>query len=112
MPAKQRKKSPDHDIWLALRSFTQGLYDEMDKLQKKAPSAQLSDLATKRVNRAITDAKALMSAHDPYIFELAEFVPAGENPEVRDAVLILREILQGLERLDHKFHLSDLDLGL
>ena len=113
MPTKKRSRNaPDPNSWAALKSFAQGLYDEMDKLQKKAPSSGLSDLATKRVNRAIKDAKELMEAHDSYVTELSEFVPAGDNPEVRDAVLVLREILQALERLDDRFHLSDFDLGL
>ena len=111
MPTKNKSKGPDPNSWTALTSFTQGLYDEMDKLQKKAPSAGLSDLATKRVNRAIRDAKELMGEHDSYVTELSEFVPAGDNPEVRDAVLVLREILQALERLDDRFQLSDFNLG-
>jgi hypothetical protein len=112
MPTKGKSKTPDSKAWAALKSFTQGLYEEMDKLQKKAPSAGLSDLATKRVNRAIKDAKDLMEEHDSYVTELSEFVPAGDNPEVRDAVLVLREILQALERLDDKFHLADFDLRI
>ena len=112
MPTKNKSKTPDSSSWSALKSFTQGLYEEMDKLQKKAPSAGVSDLATKRVNRAIRDAKELMGEHDAYISELSEFVPAGDNPEVRDAVLVLREILQALERLDDRFRLSDVDLGI
>ncbi len=112
MPTKSKSKAPDQKLWAALKSFTQGLYDEMDKLQKKAPSAGLSDLATKRVNRAIKDAKELMGTYDSYVSELSEFVPAGDNPEVRDAVLVLREILQALERLDDRYNLSDFDLGI
>ena len=100
MSTKRKKnKGPNRDSLNALRSFTRGLYDETDKLAKKAPSSQLSDLATKRVNKAIADAKALMDEYDPYIPELDEFVPAGENPEVRDAVLVLREILNALNRV-------------
>jgi len=112
MPTKNKSKAPDQHSWAALKSFTQALYDEMDKLQKKAPSAGLSDLATKRVNRAIKDAKELMAEYDAYVTELSEFVPAGDNPEVRDAVLVLREILQALERLDDRYNLSDFDLGI
>lgn len=105
MSRKRSAQGPDPNEWHSLKSFTAGLYVEMDKLAKKAPSSQLSDLATKRVNRAIVDAKALMGSYDSYVAELAEFVPAGENPEVRDAVLVLREITQALERLDNSFGL-------
>ena len=47
-----------------------------------------------------------MAEYDPYVPELDEFVPAGENPEVRDAVLILREILDALDRVYKKFFSS------
>ena len=107
--SKKRKMSegPDQNAWYALRGFTKGLYDEMDKLAKKAPSSQLSDLATQRVNRSIAESKMLMASHDPYVADLSEIVPAGENPEVRDAVLVLREILDAIDRLDEIFSLDD-----
>ena len=80
--AKGHQHRPDAATWSALKSFTAGLYDEMDKLSKKAPSATVSDLGLNRVNRAIKQAKDLMGAFDVYAAELAEFVPAGDNPEV------------------------------
>jgi len=84
--------------WIELQSYVEGLYDETDKLSKKAPSSATSDLATDRVNQAIRDARELLGQQDRYVRELKEFVPAGQNPEVRDALLILREIRQALER--------------
>lgn len=107
MARKPTPKTPDAQTWADLRSFTSGLYDEMDKLGKKAPSAQISDLALQRVNRAIREAKVLLGVHDNYVADLAEFVPAGENPEVRDAVLVLKEILQGLTRANRAFDLTE-----
>src|SRR5687768_13269281 len=101
-----RKAGFDVQQWEDLRSFVIGLYDEMDKLAKKAPTAGLSDLATKRVNRAVADARELMGSHDQYVAELEQFVAAGDNPEVRDAVLVLREIKQGLVRTDDKLGLD------
>lgn len=100
------KKQDVIELWEDLRSYVIPLYDEMDKLAKKAPSSTLSDLATQRVNRAISDARDLMAASDKYIAEIAVFVPAGQNPEVRDAVLMLREVKQGLIRYNTKFHLQ------
>jgi hypothetical protein len=100
---KGEEKGPDIHRWNELRSFTQGLYEEMDKLAKKAPSALLSDLATQRVNRAILDAKTLMESFDTYVSDLKQFVPAGNNPEVGDALLMLREITQALERVNERF---------
>ncbi|MDQ3524890.1 MAG: hypothetical protein M3451_07545 [Chloroflexota bacterium] len=107
--APRRKPSgsgPDPDAWYALKNFVEGLYDEMDKLYKKAPTTPLSDLATKRVNRGISEAKSLLGPFDVYVSEIEVFVPAGENPEVRDAVLVLREIMQGLQRVNELFKLA------
>lgn len=103
---RKATESPAADVWHRLESFTNTLYEEMDKLAKKAPASRLSDLATERVNRPIREAKELMGQHDTYIADLAEFVPAGENPEVRDAVLVLGEIRAALERLDETFKLT------
>lgn len=81
-----------------LGSFVDGLYVEMDKLAKKAPSSEISDLAFDRVSRAITNAKKLLDAHDEFVSEIKPFVQAGSNPEVRDVLLVLREITTGIER--------------
>src|SRR4051812_37773674 len=91
---KSRPKvvAPDPTNLARLSSFADGLYEEMDKLSKKAPSATVSDLALGRINRAIKDMRDLLAAHDPYVAEIKEFVAAGTNPEVRDAVLVLQEI--------------------
>jgi len=104
---RTRAARPDAGTWSRLRSYTDVLYEEMDKLSKKAPSSRLSDLATQRVNRAIHEAKELMAVHDPYIADLVQFVPAGDNPEVRDAVLVLGEIKAALERLNSTFELEE-----
>jgi hypothetical protein len=85
-----RSKKPEID-WYQFASFVAGLYDEVDKLSKKTPGAAMSDLATERVNRAIRDAKKLLT-EDQYLADVHEFVPAGNNPEMRDALLVLREI--------------------
>jgi hypothetical protein len=93
-----KPSAPDPALVRRLSSFADALYEEMDKLSKKAPSAAVSDLALGRINRAIRDMRALLSAHDPYVAEIKEFVPAGTNPEVRDAVLVLQEIRAGIAR--------------
>src|SRR5207244_5124813 len=82
-----------------LQSVSLGLYDEMDKLAKKAGADQVTDLALEQVNDFIRDAKALMT-EDAYIQRYKEFVPAGDNPEYRDVVVVMRQLRQGLERLD------------
>jgi hypothetical protein len=85
-----------------LEDFVDGLYDELDKLAKKSPSSDLSDFAMGRVNRALTDAKTLIGPHDKYAAEISAFVEAGQNPEVRDAVLALREVRQAIGREERR----------
>ena len=88
-----------------IRSFVDSLYDEMDKLSKKAPASEVSDLALERVNRAIQAAKDLMDKEDEFIADLKVFVAAGSNPEVRDALLVLGEIKGGISRVRRKYEL-------
>jgi type II secretory pathway pseudopilin PulG len=80
-----------------LDSVSKGLYDEVDKLAKKAPADQVTDLLLTQVNDVVKDVKDLMPA-DAYIQRQREFVPAGSNPEHRDVVVVMRQIRQGLER--------------
>lgn len=85
------------DQLILLDSVSQGLYDEIDKLAKKAPAEPVTDLALEQINDVIRETKQFIEA-DPYIQRLNEFVSAGDNPQHRDAVLVLRQIRQGLER--------------
>lgn len=87
----------DDDKLLRLNSVVTGLYMEVDKLAKKAPVDEVSDLALKRINVAITEAKKLLKG-DPFVASIDVFVAAGENPEYRDVLLILREVKQGITR--------------
>lgn len=80
-----------------LFSEVTGLYDEMDKLAKKVPNEPVTDLQLKILNSFIKKAKRLLSG-DTIIDEVEGFVAAGDNPEYRDAVTVLRQIRQGLER--------------
>jgi hypothetical protein len=80
-----------------LRSVLAGLYDEIDKLTKKAPADEITELGLRQVNAVITGVKELL-AGDPFIDAIDPFVPAGENPEHRDVLLILRQLKQGLDR--------------
>lgn len=85
-----------------LQSVTEGLYEEIDKLSKKAPADFLTDLALSQVNDVIRETKMLINK-DSYIQRLNEFVAAGDNPEHRDAVIVLRQIRQGLNRFSESF---------
>lgn len=80
-----------------LVSVAEGLYQEVDKLNKKAPAEAITDLMCKELNVLISDATKLMK-DDPYVARVKPFVAAGENPENRDALLVLRTLLQGLKR--------------
>jgi DNA repair exonuclease SbcCD ATPase subunit len=84
-----------------LESVSQGLYDEIDKLTKKAPAESITDLALSQVNDVIKETKQLLDS-DAYIQRLNEFVPAGDNPQHRDVVLVLRLIREGLDRFRQK----------
>lgn len=81
-----------------LASVGDGLYLEVDKLNKKAPAEQTTKLMCDELNEFIKDATKLM-ASDPYVARVKPFVAAGEYPENRDALLVLRTLLQGLKRL-------------
>jgi hypothetical protein len=109
MPQKRvaaKAQKPDRARHIALSSYVDGLYVEVDKVAKKSPRDELSDLAVQRVNRAIRDAKSILDGFDEYVSDLAEFVPAGDNPEARDAVLVLSEIKAALSRTYAKYQLA------
>ena len=91
---RQKKQKVD-----LLQSVSLGLYDEMDKLAKKAGADEVTDLALEQANDFIRDARTLM-AEDPYVQRCKEFVPAGNNPQHRDVVVVMRQLRQGLERFD------------
>jgi hypothetical protein len=88
-----------------LESVSLGLYEEVDKLSKKSPGMPITDLVLSQLNDIIRETKQLAN-DDPYVKRLNEFVSAGDNPEQRDAVVMLRQVRQGLER--HKQQLSSL----
>jgi hypothetical protein len=82
---------------LFFQSVESGLYLEIDKLTKKAPAEEVTHLLLKHVNDLIRQTKVLL-AHDDYMKGLVQFVPAGDNPQYRDVILVLRQIHQALDR--------------
>ncbi len=80
-----------------LESVTQALYTEMTKMANKAPKETLTKLSLEKVNTAIRDVKAMIP-NDENLNEIRMFEPAGDNPEYRDAVLILSLLRAALER--------------
>jgi len=67
-------------------------------LTKKAPAEEVTDLLLKHVNDLIGQTKVFLG-HDDYMKGLVQFVPAGENPQHRDVIIVLRQIHQALDRL-------------
>jgi hypothetical protein len=102
----ERQRKDRADQLKVLESVSHGLYEEVDKLAKKSPVDQVTDLMLEQVNEVIRDTKALIM-DDPYVQRQKEFVPAGENPENRDVLLVLRLLRQGLVRF--KSTMSDLE---
>ena|SRR5947207_216805 len=84
-----------------LESESEGLYEEIDKLCKKAPSESVTNLQVNAVNGFIKRSKKLLEG-DPIIDEVTVFVAAGDNPEYRDVVTVLRQVNQGLERFRNR----------
>ena len=101
---QKRRKQLDEtrQQWELLNSVLTGLYGEFDKLTKKAPADQITELGLRRVNELIRQAKELL-AGDPFIDSIDPFVAAGENPEHRDVLLVLREIRQGMARRNSEY---------
>jgi hypothetical protein len=95
----------NHKKLILLDSVSEGLYEEVDKLAKKAPAEPLTDLALEQVNDVIRETKQLIET-DSYVQRLKEFVPAGDNPQHRDAVVVLRQIRQGLDRYRNELDLK------
>jgi hypothetical protein len=84
-----------------LKSVLQGYYGELDKLSKKAPADEVTELALKRINDLIKQCKELLQG-DPFIDSIDQFVAAGERPEHRDALLVLRDLQQGIARFEEE----------
>ncbi len=97
--ALEQQKSRSEQLSSALKA----LYDEMDKLNRKSPAMNISELSLGRVNKTIRSVKELLAeAQDDFVDEIAEFVPAGDMPEYRDVVLVLSQLKAGLERYQSK----------
>lgn len=81
-------------------STTHALYIEIDKLAKKSPREEVSQLTVDMTNRAITAMKALFDGtDDEFAEQIAPIVPAGDLPETRDVLLQLGQMRAALERL-------------
>lgn len=84
-------------------SELQGVYEEIDKLCKKAPNEPVTTLQLGIINRLIEKIKLLFT-DDKILKEIQIFVPAGDNPEYRDALTVLRQLRQALDRFRQKYN--------
>jgi len=83
-----------------LSSYVDGIYDEVSKLSSKRPTDSMSERMVDRANRAINALKDLtVNEKDPFLDEIEEFVPAGDEVEARDVVLTLRQVKDALSRM-------------
>jgi hypothetical protein len=94
----ERQKREQHDL---LKTFHTELYNEIDKLNRKVPTAPVSDYTLRKVNEHITKVKSFLP-DDPYLSEIHPFESAGDNPEYRDVILALAEIGASLKRFGNK----------
>jgi hypothetical protein len=83
--------------YVLLSSVLEGLYEEIDKQCKKAPGELITDLGLEQVNDIIKAIKEL-AKDDSYVQKQKEFVAAGDNPQLRDVIIVLKQLAQGLER--------------
>lgn len=96
---KKDKISEKIKLLPLLEDVCNGLYEETDKLFKKSAVEDVTDLTVIKVNEVIKDTKELVDT-DIYIQRINHFEPAGDNPEVRDIVLVLNQLLKGLKRFE------------
>ena len=87
-----------------LESFVIGIYEELSKLNVKWPTLPVSQLQLEQTNRVIRRLKEIMRDEDDlFVQDINEFVPAGNMPEARDVVLVLRQVKQTLGRMEAKY---------
>ena len=77
-----------------LNNVLEGMYDEIDKLTKKKTIELATDLIVEQVNSTLGEIQELLT-DDSHIAKLKKFVPAGDLPEVRDVLFVLRQACQG-----------------
>jgi len=110
--ALEQKRANERNLWLAeakqrhnqLVSVVHALYDEVDKLSRKWPTMPITPLTLEKTNRAIAAVKDLLkNESDDFAEDIAIIVPAGDLPETRDTVLILRQVQAALNRFGGKY---------
>lgn len=96
-PQTRKGTNEFYTEWELIASEVEGLYIEADKLAKKSPATKITQLELDTTNYIIEKVKKLLNG-DTFIDRLKKFVPAGDNPEYREVVLVLRQVIQGMNR--------------
>lgn len=111
--AEERAERLEYEEWLSgsqlrmtvLQSAVDTLHAELDKLTRKWPTMVVTDLMLQRTNKVVREAKSLMARdEDEFLQEVAEFIPAGDNPESRDVLLVLAELQAAIRRFRNRHH--------
>ena len=110
--ALKQKQATERNTWLAeakqrhdqLESVVYALYEEVDKLSRKWPTMPITRLTLEKTNKVIAAVRDLLKNEtDDFVEDITEIFPAGDLPETRDAVLILRQIQAALHRFEQKY---------
>jgi hypothetical protein len=80
-----------------LASHLAGFYEEVDKLAKGKALLEATDLIVEHANNIVRESKGLIQG-DPYLDQIKEFVPAGNNPVYPDVLWVARAVQQAVER--------------
>ena len=104
---KRAKELELRDRHRQLESYAEGIYSEISKLSIKWPTQPVSKRTLDQANRAISESSQLLAAeNDRFSDELTVFEPAGDVPEARDVTLVLRQVLDALNRMKAR-HVED-----
>ena len=86
-----------------LESVLDGIYDEADKLSRKWPNMPVTQLTLDKTNKALQAVRQLLKdENDDFVEGMNEIVPAGDMPECRDIVLVLRGAKEALKRFERQ----------
>jgi hypothetical protein len=87
-----------------LVSVADGLYDELDKHARKWPTMPVTKRTVQRVNKLLGETRKLLEDEaDDFAAGLEDIVPAGDPPETRDVVMLLREVRDALSRFEDRY---------
>jgi hypothetical protein len=87
-----------------LASVADGLYDEMDKIARKWPTMAVTERTITRVNKLLAAVRELLkNEDDDFADGLDDIVAAGDPPETRDVLVLLREVKDALQRFRHAY---------